>query len=77
MVSKVGTGALSPFVLVHQSLTADNDFTCNPGPCRWGDYGGATSDPAASLTAVNGEAWFTNESVTAGSNTTWNWEAKP
>jgi hypothetical protein len=77
MVSKVGTGALSPFVLVHQSLTADNDFTCNPGPCRWGDYGGATSDPAASLTAVNGEAWFTNESVTASSNTTWNWEAKP
>ncbi|MDQ6607901.1 MAG: hypothetical protein M3Z06_15325 [Actinomycetota bacterium] len=77
MVSKIGAGALSPFVLVHQSTTADNDFSCNPGPCRWGDYGGATSDPAQRLTAGRGEAWFTNESVTAGSNTTWNWEAKP
>ncbi len=77
MVSKIGAGALSPFTLVHQSTTADNDFSCTPGPCRWGDYGGATSDPAQSLTALHGEAWFTNEAVTASSNTTWNWEGKP
>jgi hypothetical protein len=77
MVSKIGTGALSAFVLVHQSATADNDFTCTPGPCRWGDYGGATSDPAQSLTAAHGEVWFTNEAVTSGLNTTWNWEGKP
>ena len=76
MVSKVGTAALSPFILVHQSTTADNDFSCSP-VCRWGDYGGATSDPAQSLTAPHGEVWLTNEAVTAGLNTTWNWEAKP
>jgi hypothetical protein len=75
MVSKVGSGALSPFVLVDQSLTPDTDFTCSP--CRWGDYGGATSDPAQSLSAPHGEVWLSNEAVTAGLNTTWNWEAKP
>jgi hypothetical protein len=81
MVSKVGPGSLSPFVLVHQSLTPDTDFTCFPSgsgpPCRWGDYGGATSDPAQSLTAAHGEVWLSNEAVTAGLNTTWNWEGKP
>jgi hypothetical protein len=76
MVSKIGAGPLSPFVLVHQSTSADNDFTCTP-KCRWGDYAGATSDPAQSLTAAHGEVWMTNEAVTAGNNTTWNWEAKP
>jgi hypothetical protein len=76
MVSKIGTGPLSPFVMVHQSTSADNDFTCAP-KCRWGDYGGATSDPAQSLSAAHGQVWLTNESVTAGNNTTWNWEAKP
>jgi hypothetical protein len=76
MVSKIGTNPLSPFVLVHQSTTADSDFTCAP-KCRWGDYGGATSDPAQSLTAAHGEVWLTNEAVTQRNNTTWNWEAKP
>jgi hypothetical protein len=76
MVSKIGNGAQSPFVLVHQSTTADGDFTCTP-KCRWGDYAGATSDPAQSLTAPHGEVWFTNEAVTQGNNTTWNWEGKP
>jgi hypothetical protein len=76
MVSIVGGGTQSPFVLVHQSATADNDFSCSP--CRWGDYGGATSDPLGSeLGNAHGEVWLTNEAVTSGNNTTWNWEAKP
>lgn len=75
MVSKVGTGPQSPFVLVHSSATPDSDFTCSP--CRWGDYGGATSDPAQSLTSLHGAVWFSNEAVTGGRNTTWNWEATP
>src|SRR5439155_895059 len=41
MVSKVGAGAQSALVVVKQSTTFDNDFTCAP-TCRWGDYGGAT-----------------------------------
>jgi hypothetical protein len=76
MVSSVAGGAVSPFVLVHQSTSADNDFTCAP-TCRWGDYGGATSDPASNPSGPHGEVWLTNEAVTAGNNTTWNWEAKP
>jgi hypothetical protein len=78
MVSKVGAGAISPFVLVHQSTSADSDFSCTQLPaCRWGDYGSASADPAQSLTAPHGEVWLSNESVTGGLNTTWNWEAKP
>ena len=51
-------------------------------PCRWGDYGGATPDPAASLSAANGEVWLTNQWTTGGSvfasgDQTWNWEARP
>jgi hypothetical protein len=76
MVSKIGTAAVSPFVLIHQSATADNDFSCTP-TCRWGDYGGATSDPAASLTGTHGEVWLTNEAVTSALNTSWNWEGRP
>jgi hypothetical protein len=75
MVSKVGSNPQSGFVIVHRSTSPDNDFTCSP--CRWGDYGGATSDPAASLTGTSGQVWLTNEAVTSGNNTTWNWEATP
>jgi hypothetical protein len=74
MVSKVGAGAQSGLVLVKQSTTFDNDFTCNP-VCRWGDYGGATPDPTKTGSSV-GEVWLTNE-WTDGSNETWNWEATP
>lgn len=74
MVSKVGTGAQSSFVVVKQSTTFDNDFTCTP-TCRWGDYGGATPDPTKKG-GTTGEVWLTNE-WTNGTNQTWNWEAIP
>jgi len=74
MVSKVGAGAQSAFVVVKQSTTFDNDFTCTP-VCRWGDYGGATPDPIKMGGAV-GEVWLTNQ-WTNGTNQTWNWEATP
>jgi hypothetical protein len=78
MVSKIGAGAQSAFVLVFQSTTFDSDFSCSSLPynCRWGDYAGATSDPAASLSATHGEVWLTNQ-WTDGGNQTWNWEAAP
>jgi hypothetical protein len=78
MVSKIGTGAQSAFVLVKQSTTFDSDFTCTDATgngCRWGDYGGATPDPAPPA-GTHGEVWCTNE-WTNGTNQTWNWEAKP
>ena len=49
MVSKVGSAAVSGFTSIHASTTTDRNFSCSP--CRWGDYGGATPDPAASLSA--------------------------
>jgi hypothetical protein len=80
MVSKIGSAAQSPFVLVNQSTRADTDFGCAQlGYCRWGDYGGATPDPSANLiTATHGEVWLSQQFVgTNGSDATWNWEAKP
>lgn len=74
MVSKIGAGAQSSFVVVKQSTTFDNDFTCAP-TCRWGDYGGATPDPTKK-TGSTGEVWLTNE-WTNSTNQTWNWEATP
>jgi len=74
MVSKIGAGAQSSFVVVKQSTTFDNDFTCAP-TCRWGDYGGATPDPTKKG-GTTGEVWLTNE-WTNGTNQTWNWEATP
>jgi hypothetical protein len=59
MVSKVGSGAVSAFVSVKASTTNDKNFSCSP--CRWGDYGGATPDPAASLVAATGTVWLTNQ----------------
>jgi hypothetical protein len=74
MVSKIGGGATSGFVLVKQSTTFDNDFTCAP-VCRWGDYSGATPDPTKKGGAT-GEVWLTNQ-WTDGNAETWNWEATP
>jgi hypothetical protein len=75
MISKVGSGLQSAFVLVKQSSTFYSDFTCTP-VCRWGDYGGATPDPAASSSATNGNVWLTNEWDNRAWQT-WNWEAHP
>jgi hypothetical protein len=85
MVSKVGAGAQSGFVMVKQSPGKNVDFTCfapyGP-PCRWGDYAGASPDPAAPTGMGSGQVWFTNQwNVTSTDNTnidwtTWNWGAR-
>jgi hypothetical protein len=80
MVSKIGTHPVSAIVVVHASTTFDKNFSCSP--CRWGDYGGATPDPAASLAAAHGEVWLSNQGTTGGSifasgDVVWNWEASP
>jgi len=86
MVSKVGTGPVSAFVLVHQSPGADQGFDCvELQRCRWGDYGGASPDPAAAKGATEGNVWLTNEwdhgdsvpNPLTASWATWNWEATP
>jgi len=79
MVSKRGAGAQSPFVVVYQSTGPfDPPGTCGDFGCRWGDYSGATPDPAAAISGNHGEVWFTNEITDGDSNRpTWNWEALP
>src|SRR5207244_10807940 len=44
-VSKIGAGAQSAAITVKTSPSSLQDFTCTP-TCRWGDYAGATPDPA-------------------------------
>jgi hypothetical protein len=79
MVSKKGSNAQSAFVLVKRSNLPFNPVgACGSLGCRWGDYSGATPDPAASLGAPTGEVWLTNEWTDGPSaRPTWNWEAIP
>jgi len=82
MVSKIGAGPQSGFVLVKQSPGNNVDFTCQDA-CRWGDYSGAVPDPVADLTGATGKVWLTNEWNVASVNNknidwrTWIWGATP
>jgi hypothetical protein len=55
-------------ILIGTSTAAAQDFSCNPGPCRWGDYAGATPDPVADDTV-----WATNQLLgsPSGTNPAW------
>lgn len=80
VVSKVGLSPQSGFTLLKQSPGPNVDDTCSP--CRWGDYAGASADPAASLTSSEGGVWITNEwnvaSVDNGRDSrTWNAQITP
>jgi hypothetical protein len=82
MLSKVGANAQSAMALVKASPGPNIDFSCFAS-CRWGDYSGATPDPAAPLGGATGKVWLANQwdALTGnGSGTdwrTWNWAAKP
>jgi hypothetical protein len=83
MVSKVGNNPQSGFVPVQTSPGPDQGIECFL-TCLWGEYGGASPDPAASPTGSEGNVWLTSMwSKGGGVNTsasewsTWNWEATP
>ena len=83
MVSKVGAGAQSSFVLVQASLGFNQDFTCDAEPvCRWGDYAAASPDPNPPP-GPTGAVWLTNAfndpSVTVVDTDwrTWTWATTP
>jgi hypothetical protein len=61
MVSQVGDAPSSSPVLVIQSAGKNQDFSCQSAPCRWGDYSGASPDPAAPDGALHGTVWLTNQ----------------
>jgi hypothetical protein len=86
MVSKIGTGPQSGFVMVKQSPGPDEGFDCfELQRCRWGDYGGASPEPLVPtvLGATKGFVWLTNEWVNGMTDPlnatwrTWNWRASP
>ena len=84
MVSKIGAGPQSAFVLVQQSPGPDDGFDCFVlQRCRWGDYSGATPDPAVRPTATTGKVWLSNMWASGAVDPinatwrTWNWGATP
>ena len=81
MLTKVGAGTQSAFVLVKQSPGPNIDFSCQD-TCRWGDYAGASPDPAADVSLAHGRVWLTNQwnvdnEPGAVDWRTLNWLAKP
>lgn len=58
VASKTGNDGLSPWVMVKQSPGPNLDRSCSP--CRWGDYMGATPDPAADPLGNHGVVWMTS-----------------
>jgi len=59
MVSEVGDGPQSDFVMLRRSRGPAADFSCMD-TCRWGDYAGASPDPSFGPDAARGRVWLTN-----------------
>lgn len=76
--SKVGTAAISSLKLIATSTAADTGFDCiQLGYCRWGDYAGASPDPAAPTTATTGQVWGTSMlSAPGGSASSAGWTTR-
>jgi hypothetical protein len=78
-VWKRGADPQSPLTLLVDSPGPNQDFSCSP--CRWGDFSGASADPAA--TGSVGKVWLTNQyNVASATNSdpdwrTWNFAVTP
>jgi hypothetical protein len=76
---KNGAGAQSALSNLVQSGGPDVDFSCSP--CRWGDYSGASPDPAG--TGTTGTVWLGNQYNLANGSTgstawrTWIFAVRP
>jgi hypothetical protein len=74
-------GGQSPLTSLVTSAGFNQDSSCSP--CRWGDYSGATSDPASPTSSSVGEVWLTNQYNVASSGAsgtdwrTWNFAVTP
>jgi hypothetical protein len=65
---KRGANPQSALAALVQSGGADVDLSCSAtAPCRWGDYSGASPDPAA--TGDVGKVWLANQYNLAGGTT--------
>ena len=87
VASKVGTNAISGLQLMATSNAADTGFDCTvnttPNLCRWGDYAGASADPASPTTGTTGAVWGSSMLAASGGSsssagwTTRNFAVKP
>jgi hypothetical protein len=73
-VSKAGSAAQSSLSNLLQAGGANVDFSCSStAACRWGDYSGASPDPAAGGGSV-GRIWLGNQyDLAGGSTSTTSW----
>jgi hypothetical protein len=67
-VSKNAGGTQSTLKNLVQATGPNVDFSCSDtGTCRWGDYSGASPDPAA--TGTVGKVWLGNQYNLANGST--------
>jgi hypothetical protein len=83
MVSGYGYYELSPIFEVQASGGFNEDQSCIEGACRWGDFSGATPDPASNPYANQGLVWLSNQWNVASADAsgvdwrTVNWAVRP
>jgi hypothetical protein len=71
-VWKKGTNSQTALNMLLRSPGPNQDSSCSP--CRWGDYSGATADPAADQSGPAGRVWLANQwnvASTSRSGTDW------
>jgi hypothetical protein len=74
-VWKRGANAQSALSKLVQSSGASVDLSCSStAACRWGDYSGASPDPAAPATGSVGKVWLANQyNLTGGTTSNVSW----
>jgi hypothetical protein len=79
MVSKADAAPQTAPIVVEAPGVSMDDFSCTGNLCRWGDYGGASPDPGASLAARVGAVWLAQDvpDPSGAQQDTWVWEARP
>ena len=75
-VWKNGANAQSPLTSLVQATGPNVDSSCSDtSACRWGDYSGASPDPAA--TGTVGTVWLTNQyNVASGTTSDTDWRTR-
>jgi hypothetical protein len=75
-VSKVGTGAVTGENVLLTSSSVIDDFSCVSNVCRWGDYSGASPDPASDTTQAHGVVWGVNAFAGSSGGTFADWRTQ-
>jgi len=75
-VSKVNNGSVTGELVLKNSADVIDDGSCHANVCRWGDYAGASPDPASDTTVSNGVVWAVNAWAQASSGTSADWRTQ-